>query len=160
MSSWSVKVEDLSGLSISALQIAVIETDVRYVMSVIDEYVDWKGSIEVAVRIKTHAQKVADYAQWGPEAAAMADSIDGLVPSITGGIWMGSYWSQSVIYEARDGLDRNGSSPDAGMTIYLGKDNTFKNYGSSLWFDPSPKKDVQPKEPLNKLPFEMRGGIL
>jgi Ca2+-binding RTX toxin-like protein len=153
MSGWSVNVEDLSGLKISASQIAVIQNNVTYVMSVIDEYADWKGSIEVAVRIKTHAQKVADYAQWGPEAAKQADDIDGLVPSITGAIWTGSYWTQSIIYEAVDGIDRNGSSPDAGMTIYLGRDNTFKNYGSALWFDPAPKKDVQPNIPQNMHDF-------
>ena len=138
MSLYTLTISD-SKNSLSDSAKALIRTDVDYVIShCIDRFVDWKGTLDFKVNIKTHADYMKEW--WVEEG----DHTDGLVPG-TEMAWVGS--KKSNLIEATTGKDLNGTQSDAGFTIYLGVDGTLKNYGAPLWLDPNPTFNKTPEIP-------------
>lgn len=128
MSLWTVSVLDQRSLLNSATK-SLIENNVQYVMKYLDGFIDWKGTLDVVVRIKTHADLKQELG-W---------NMNGIIPA-TEMSWMtdllGTRKSNAI--EMKTGVDGNGAAADAGFTIYLGEDGTLRNYGVPVWLDPAP----------------------
>lgn len=128
MSLWTVSVLDQQSLLDSATR-ALIENNVQYVMKYLDGFIDWKGTLDIVVRIKTHADMKKELG-W---------SMDGIIPATEMSWFTDALGTRkSNIIEMKTGADSNGSAADAGFTIYLGEDGTLRNYGVPVWLDPSP----------------------
>lgn len=143
MSLWTVSVLDPQNLLNSATK-ALIESNVHHVMKYLDGFIDWKGTLDVAVRIKTHADMKQELG-W---------SMDGIIPA-TEMSWFtdaqGTRKSNAI--EMKTGVDRNGAGSDAGFTIYLGADGTMRNYGVPVWLDPKPGAQAVAMVPGNTHDF-------
>lgn len=128
MSLWTVSIVDTRQLLDGATR-ALIDTDVHYVMAYLDRFIDWKGTLDVQVNIKSHAELKSDLG-W---------DTDGIIPA-TEMSWFGENGQliKSNLIEMTTGEDRNGDGADAGFTIYLGQDGTIRNYGRPVWLDPDP----------------------
>lgn len=137
MSLWTVSIADSRNLLDAATK-SLIDIDMRYVMQYLDRFIDWKGALEVRVNIKTHEELKSEVG-W---------DFDGISPA-TEMSWFanGSSLSKSNLIEALTGEDKNGAQPDAGFTIYLGKDGTIRNYGAPVWLDPNPVFQSSPVIP-------------
>jgi Ca2+-binding RTX toxin-like protein len=112
----------------------------QYVISLISRYLDWHGTMDFVVVIR-------------PNSELTFSSADGLLPSITQVSWNGSQWVNDTLVECTTGFDRAPASPDAGCTIYLGKDGSIRNYGSPVWFDPAPAFGIDPGVPAGMHDF-------
>lgn len=143
MSLWTVSVLDQKNLLNSATR-ALIENNVQYVMKYLDGFIDWKGTLDVVVRIKTHADMKQELG-W---------SMNGTMPA-TEMSWFtdaqGTRKSNAI--EMKTGVDRNGAGSDAGFTIYLGEDGTLRNYGVPVWLDPNPGAQAAATVPENTHDF-------
>lgn len=128
MSLWTVAIADSRNLLDAATK-SLIDTDLRYVIDYLDRFIDWKGTLDVQVNIKTYEDLKAEQG-W---------DFDGISPA-TEMSWFanGSELNKSNLIEVLTGEDKNGAQPDAGFTIYLGKDGTIRNYGTPVWLDPHP----------------------
>jgi hypothetical protein len=128
MSLWTISILDQQGLLDSPTK-SLVDANVRYVMQYLDRFIDWKGTLDVVVRIKAHADLERDLG-W---------KMDGIIPA-TEMSWVTGITgtSKSNIVEMKTGTDVNGAESDAGFTIYLGKDGTIRNYGFPVWLDPAP----------------------
>lgn len=137
MSLWTVSVVDAGQLLDGATR-ALVDTDVRYVMAYLDRFIDWKGTLDVQVNIKSHAELKSDLG-W---------DTDGIIPA-TEMSWFGENGQliKSNLIEMATGEDRNGDGADAGFTIYLGQDGTMRNYGQPVWLDPDPVFRTTPDIP-------------
>lgn len=132
MSLWTVSILDQQTLLNSATR-TLIENNVHYVMRYLDGFIDWKGSLDVAVRIKTHADMKEELG-W---------SVDGIIPATEMSWFTDALGTRkSNIIEMKTGVDSNGSAADAGFTIYLGQDGTLRNHGVPVWLDPNPGADA------------------
>lgn len=137
MSLWTVSVVDSQQLLDKTTQ-TLIDTDVRHVIDYLDWFIDWKGTLDVQVTIKSHAELMTDLG-W---------EMDGIIPA-TEMSWFAQDGAliKSNLVEMTTGEDRNGDSPDAGFTIYLGEDGTIRNYGAPVWLDPDPAFRKTPSIP-------------
>lgn len=128
MSLWTVAIADSRNLLDAATK-SLIDTDLHYVIDYLDRFIDWKGTLDVQVNIKTYEDLKAELG-W---------DFDGISPA-TEMSWFsnGSVQNKSNLIELLTGEDKNGAQPDAGFTIYLGKDGTIRNYGRPVWLDPDP----------------------
>lgn len=107
----------------------LIENNVQYVMRYLDGFIDWKGTLDVVVNIKTHADLKKELG-W---------SMDGIIPATEMSWFTDAQGTRkSNLIEMKTGIDSNGSAADAGFTIYLGEDGTLRNYGVPIWLDPNP----------------------
>lgn len=128
MSLWTVSVVDQQNLLNSATR-SLIESNVHYVMKYLDGFIDWKGTLDLGVRIATHADMKKDLG-W---------STNGNIPA-TELSWFSDAQGarKSNVIEMKTGVDSNGSAADVGLTIYLGEDGTLRNHGAPVWLDPNP----------------------
>ncbi|WP_137172104.1 DUF4214 domain-containing protein [Massilia sp. HP4] len=137
MSLWTVSIADTRYLLDQPTH-DLIDKNVQYVMAYLDQFIDWKGTLDVRVNIKTNAELKSELG-W---------TQDGIIPATEM-----SYFSQdgattkSNLIEMTTGKDLNGSEPDAGFTIYLGADGTMRNYGAPVWLDPNPEFLKSPQIP-------------
>lgn len=143
MSLWTVSVVDSNQLLDQASH-TLIDRDVQYVMAYLDQFIDWKGTLDVKVNIKSHADLKSELG-W-PQ--------DGIIPA-TEMSWIGQDGKlvKSNLIEMTTGEDKNGSSADAGFTIYLGADGKMRNYGAPVWLDPDPVAFKSPSIPAGSHDF-------
>ncbi|MBM3351362.1 MAG: hypothetical protein FJY53_06210 [Betaproteobacteria bacterium] len=145
MSLYTLTINDRKNLLSDSIK-DLIRTDVDFVIrESIDRFVDWKGTLDFRVNIKTNADFFKDVS-WAKDIA----NSDGCLPA-TEMAWVGS--KKSNLIEATTGKDINGSQSDAGFTIYLGVDGTVKLYGVPLWLDPNPSFHVTPTIPEGHFDF-------
>lgn len=128
MSLWTVSVVDAQQLMDQASH-ALIGKNVQYVMAYLDRFIDWHGTLDVKVNIKSHADLKSELG-W---------EQDGIIPA-TEMSWIAQdgVLVKSNLIEMTTGVDMNGSESDAGFTIYLGADGKMRNYGVPVWLDPDP----------------------
>lgn len=123
---------------------SAIEADItrcaQYVIGLISHYLDWQGTLDVAIEIR-------------PAADLTWSDANGLLPTLSDVRWDGSAWINDTLVECRTGVDGNPAQPDAGCTIYLGDDGTIRNYGFPVWFDPNPLLEVDPHVPAGTHDF-------
>lgn len=123
---------------------SAIEADItrcaQYVIGLIAHYLDWQGTLDVAIEIR-------------PAADLTWSDANGLLPTLSDVRWDGSAWINDTLVECRTGIDGNPAQPDAGCTIYLGDDGTIRNYGFPVWFDPNPRFEVDPQAPAGTHDF-------
>ncbi len=145
MSLYTLTISDSKNLLSDSVK-ALIRTDVDYVISnCIDQFVDWKGTLDFKVNIKTNAAFFKEVS-WAKNLA----NSDGCLPG-TEMAWVGS--KKSNLIEATTGKDLNGTQSDAGFTIYLGVDGTVKLFGVPLWLDPDPAFNKTPEIPVGHYDF-------
>ena len=145
MSLYTLTIADSKNLLSDDIKTA-IKKDVDYVIAnCIDRYVDWKGTLDFKVNIKTNAEFFNEV-DW----AKNLSNSDGCLPG-TEMAWVGS--RKSNLIEATTGIDLNGSESDAGFTIYLGVDGTVKLFGVPLWLDPDPVFNTTPAIPTGYYDF-------
>lgn len=128
MSLWTVSVVDAQQLMDQASR-TLVDKNVQHVMAYLDHFIDWKGTLDVKVNVKSHADLKSELG-W---------LQDGIIPA-TEMSWFvrdGALVKSNLI-EMTTGVDMNGSESDAGFTIYLGADGTMRNYGVPVWLDPDP----------------------
>ena len=133
MSKFTLTIDDPKGL-LSKETKDLLLLDAEYVIRSIDRYIDWKGTLDVAVQIR-------------PSSGLTWSDADGLLPSITQLSWDGKTFTNDTITECITGVDNQPDEPDVGCTIYLGKDGTIRNYGDPVWLDPNPQFDKAPNIP-------------
>ena len=145
MSLYTLTIADSKNLLSDDIKTA-IKKDVDYVIAnCIDRYVDWKGTLDFKVNIKTNAEFFNEV-DW----AKNLSNSDGCLPGAEMA-WVGS--RKSNLIEATTGIDLNGSESDAGFTIYLGVDGTVKLFGVPLWLDPNPVFNTTPAIPTGYYDF-------
>ena len=145
MSLYTLTINDPKNLLSDSIK-ALIHTDVDFVIrESIDRFIDWKGTLDFRVNIKTNADFFKEVS-WAKNIA----NSDGCLPG-TEMAWVGS--KKSNLIEATTGKDANGSESDAGFTIYLGLDGTVKLFGVPLWLDPNPTYNVSPAIPEGHYDF-------
>ena len=106
MSLYTLTIADSKNLLSDDIKTA-IKKDVDYVIAnCIDRYVDWKGTLDFKVNIKTNAEFFNEV-DW----AKNLSNSDGCLPG-TEMAWVGS--RKSNLIEATTGIDLNGSESDAG----------------------------------------------
>ena len=111
-----------------------------YVGNLLDRYIVWKGVLDIEVQVK-------------PASALTWSTANGLLPALGQITWTGSGWTNSTLEECLTGVDTNTQLPDVGCTIYLASDGTIRNYGTPVWFDPTPQFDVKPDLPKGYFDF-------
>lgn len=144
MSLWTLTIADNDSLLDAATK-ALIDKDVRYVIEYLDRFLDWKGSLDVRVNVRSYEQLKTDLPGW---------DYDGIIPATEMG-WVpdNGLLKKSNLVEMLTGEDINHDNPDAGFTIYLGKDGTIRNYGSPVWLDPNPQFQVRAALPAGSHDF-------
>lgn len=143
MSLWTVSVVDTNALLDQATR-SLIDVDVQYVMAYLDQFIDWKGTLDVKVNIKSHADLKTELG-W---------EQDGIIPA-TEMSWFnkdGQIYKSNLV-EMTTGEDKNGDGADAGFTIYLGQDGKIRNYGVPVWLDPNPVSHQSPAIPAGSHDF-------
>ena len=135
-SAYTIVLEDNAGLLAPAVREEMTDA-VDHVVHYLDTFIDWQGSIDITVRIKSHDEQVAE----------QGSDIDGMTCATEGSWFYENGWKKSNLIEGTTGNDRNGSAPDAGFTIYLAEDGTIRNYGAPVWIDPRPEAFVTPAIP-------------
>jgi hypothetical protein len=135
-SAYTIVLQDNTGLLAPPAH-EQITNAVDYVARYLDLFMDWQGSIDITVRIKTHDEQLAE----------QGSRVDGITCATEGSWFHEDGWKKSNLIEATTGVDKNGSAADAGFTIYLGEDGTLRNYGAPVWVDPSPEAFVTPEIP-------------
>jgi hypothetical protein len=88
-------------------------------MQNINNFVSWKGTLDMRIDILPPNPKFADGAAW----AIMSGTPD---------------WRNATIQEMQTGVDPYPNDPDIGFFLQLGNDNTVKIYGMPAFFDPQP----------------------
>ena len=139
MTNYTVTVSDPQNLIDQALEDELRDAGI-YVAKHIGEYINWKGTMDLEIRIADHSQ--SPY----PEA-------DGILPALGSVNWTGSAWTNSTLSEALTGIDEYPDQPDIGTTIYLSEDGTIRNYGMPVWIDPEPDKNITPAIPRGSFDF-------
>lgn len=131
MSNYTINIID-NGLI--AGKLSDIHASVTKAVDYLDSFIDWKGSLDIEVNIKTHAQGIEeDY-----ESRYDGDTSkypDGLLPSILGFTGSGATQKTVALHESITGIDANGANADAGFTIYLGENGEIRNFGRIALFD-------------------------
>ncbi|QBE64319.1 DUF4214 domain-containing protein [Pseudoduganella lutea] len=137
MSSWTLTIADPRKL-LDAATVSLIDTDVAFVLGYLDRFLDWQGTLDVQVNIKTYADLKSELG-W---------DIDGIFAATEMGWYArdGKLFKSNLV-EMAGGADPNGTAPDAGFTIYLGKDGTMRSYGTPVWLDPDPAFHAGPSVP-------------
>lgn len=121
----------------------LIRSGTEFALTELGRYLDWQGTLDITVSIRTHGDPQNPYPQY-----------NGLIPSQPGYTLDASGRAQMVtLAEARTGIDPNGAKPDSSFTIYLGDDGTMRNYGFPVWLDPNPRHDVTPVIPAGHHDF-------
>lgn len=138
MSLWTLSIADDQALLDPATH-ALIDKDVRYVLDYLDRFIDWKGTLDVRVNIRSHAQLLADLPGWDYDGIMLATEMSWITEN--------GELRKANFLEMQTGVDHNGDAPDAGFTIYLGQDGKLSNYGAPLWLDPDPQFQVRPPIP-------------
>lgn len=139
MSNYTIKVVDSNNLIASSVE-RQIESNAYYVAELLTRYIDWKGVLDIEIRIES-------------AAASPYPAADGILPTLSQISWDGFNWSNDTLYESLTGIDKNSNIPDTGATIYLSEDGSIKNYGMPAWFDPSPAFDSKPNIPDGHFDF-------
>ena len=138
MSQFTVTVKG-AGLIDSTTEKNIIQA-ATYVGNLLDQYIVWKGVLDIEVQVK-------------PASALTWSTANGLLPSLGQITRTGTGWTNLTLLECLTGVDTNTQLPDAGCTIYLGSDGTIRNFGSPVWFDPNPQFDVKPDLPKGYFDF-------
>lgn len=139
LSAHAITVVDSLDLLPASVESEIVRTG-SYGMTLISQYVEWKGTLNTEVRIRPASES--------PNSAA-----NGIMPSIVSATWTGSAWSNDTLNEMISGVDPKPTEADVGMTIYLGSDGQIRNYGFLAWFDPQPSFFVPPNVPTGSFDF-------
>ncbi|MFV3126001.1 hypothetical protein [Niveispirillum sp. KHB5.9] len=123
--------------------IALIRSGTEFAISQLARYLDWQGSLDVQVRIRSADDPQHPY-----------PNVDGILPANPGVTFdTAGTGSLVTLAEARTGVDPNGATADTVFTIYLGRDGTIRNYGFPVWLDPNPRADTTPALPAGQHDF-------
>ena len=131
-------VDDLNLISAETEQL--IANSAQYALNRISNLIAWQGTLDVEVRVR-------------PAADNPFPNTNGLLPSVISTSWIDNDWSNDTLHEMLTGIDRQPSSADAGLTIYLGADGQIRNYGLPVWFDPNPVDYVPANVPTGKFDY-------
>jgi hypothetical protein len=96
-----------------------IRAAANFTMQNINNFVSWKGTLDMRIDILPPNPKFADGAAW----AIMSGTPD---------------WRNATVQEMKTGVDPYPNDPDLGFFLQLGNDNTVKIYGMPAYFDPQP----------------------
>jgi VCBS repeat protein len=118
---------------------AVLTRDIDFVVSLLGQYLGYQGILDLRVDVRP--------------ASENPFNTDGLLPSAPAWTVHNGSMTLAALEEAQTGQDINGAAPDAGFTIFLGNDGTFRNYGFPLWFDPDPQLGTAPPIPAGTHDF-------
>lgn len=114
---------------------SALEANATAVIEYLSNHVAWRGTLDFVLALE----------------APKAEHKDGLLPSYggrdsaTGHTFAGT--------EALTGRDANGANFDAGAYLYPALDGSLRNYGSSLYIDPSPNVLQKPAIPAGHHDF-------
>ena len=137
---YTVKISDPKDLIDSDTEKA-LELAANFTIELIASYIEWKGVMDLEVRIDDHT--MSPY----PNA-------DGILPSIVNTISENDGEVHNLtLREALTGVDRFTDLPDIGCTIYLSSDGSIKNYGRPVWIDPAPSRESAPSIPEGQHDF-------
>ena len=94
----------------------------------VGQYVEWKGELDLEVRILPNSQN-------------FYPNVDGLMPALGSISWTSDGWTNNTLNEAITGIDLEPNQPDIGAYLFVPEDGVPQNYGVPLWFDPAPSTD-------------------
>ena len=123
----------INGGDLIAGQLADVQAAIGKVMVYLDQFLDWNGTIDIGVNVRTHAQAIIE--DYSYRYGDPAQYPNGLLPSIVAFTGTGDAERTVALNEAITGIDANDDSFDAGFTIYLGQDGTIRNYGIPTSFE-------------------------
>ena len=89
-----------------------------FTMRNLDRFISWKGTLDLRIDVQP------------PHPGQ-----DGFTPAILQVMPNGK---NATVLEMQTGVDPYPTSPDIGMTVFLGNDGTVKVYGMKFYFDPQP----------------------
>ena len=139
MPSYTINISDPQDLVSSDVESQLYQAG-NYVAELIGTYVDWKGTMDLEIRVADHTK-------------SPYPDVDGILPALGSVNWINGRWENSTLIEATTGNDQYPNQPDIGATIYLSADGTVRNYGMPVWIDPNPNRFVTPNLPEGHFDF-------
>ena len=139
MPSYTINISDPQDLVSSDVESQLYQAG-NYVAELIGTYVDWKGTMDLEIRVADHTK-------------SPYPDVDGILPALGSVNWINGRWENSTLIEATTGNDQYPNQPDIGTTIYLSADGTIRNYGMPVWIDPNPNRFVTPNLPEGHFDF-------
>lgn len=139
---YTLTIDDRQNLLDLAVHGQILEAS-RYALGLIAKYLEFKGVLDIGIRIATHEDMIRERGEYA----------DGLLPSIISLSLRDNIFTNNTVVEAISGFDAAPGDFDAGLTIFLGKDGAIRNYGLPVWFDPSPQYGVNPNIPLGHFDY-------
>jgi len=139
MPSYTINISDPQDLVSSDVESQLYQAG-NYVAELIGTYVDWKGTMDLEIRVADHTK-------------SPYPDVDGILPALGSVNWINGRWENSTLIEATTGNDQYPNQPDIGNTIYLSADGTVRNYGMPVWIDPNPNRFVTPNLPEGHFDF-------
>ena len=100
MPSYTINISDPQDLVSSDVESQLYQAG-NYVAELIGTYVDWKGTMDLEIRVADHTK--SPY----PDA-------DGILPALGSVNWVNGRWENSTLIEATTGNDQYPNQPDIG----------------------------------------------
>ena len=97
MSSYTVNISDPQDLVSSDVESQLYQAGI-YVAELIGTYVDWKGTMDLEIRVADHTKS--------PDP-----DVDGILPALGSVNWLNGRWENSTLIEATTGNDMPRSMP-------------------------------------------------
>lgn len=119
---------------------ALMSMNAEYVVQYINRYVDWKGTLDLEIKIR-------------PISELTWSDADGLLPANGQIGFDGDRWRVDTLYEATTGEDLDTERGDIGAYVFIPEDGVVQNYGRTVWFDPNPQFEITPNIPAGQHDF-------
>jgi len=139
VSSYTINISDPQDLIGSDVEDQLYRAG-SYVADLIGTYIEWKGIMDLEIRVADHSK-------------SPYPNADGILPALGSVNWVTGRWENSTLIEAITGVDQYPDQPDIGTTIYLSADGTIRNYGMPVWIDPNPNPLITPNLPDGHFDF-------
>ena len=141
VNNYTVTITDESTL-LSASTKALMSMNAEYVVQYINRYLDWKGTLDLEIKIR-------------PISELTWSDADGLLPANGQIGWDGIAARTRIdtLYEATTGEDLNTEKGDIGAFVFIPEDGLVQNFGKTVWFDPNPQFDITPNIPADQHDF-------